>query len=79
MKIIFKATYVKPSEKRGARVKLTNLNMQKGVFKPYLYSMNNLKEIATHYIFEQNGSLVVTDTFWDKEHLYLITKPNYTL
>lgn len=75
-KRVYKVKYLAPTSTKGSRVKITNLNTSETKIEPYNYKYNNIQDIATYYIEEMYTYLKVTESFFDKDTLYLIaTKP----
>jgi hypothetical protein len=72
---IYKAKYLAPTEHKGARVKLVNLDNLEAKIIPYNYQFNNAKEVASNYI-NSGLNYFVYDTFWDDDtsYVYLLTK-----
>ena len=74
---VYKAKYLSPTDYKGARIKITNLDNLESKIIPYDYRFNNAKEIAIHYI-NSMGVRKVINTFWDDStsYVYLITEKN---
>lgn len=73
---IFKAKYLAPTNTKGSRIKLTNLNNGKVIIYPYDYQFNNVHDQAIARIENVLTYLSVKETFYDGNECYLIAK-NY--
>ena len=71
---VYKAKYLSPTEHKGARVKLINLDNLESKIIPFNYQFNNAKDVALHHI-NRETNYFVHSTFWDEStsYCYLLT------
>ena len=69
---VYKVKYYSPTNTKGSRIKLTNLNTLESNFYSYDYRFNNIIDMAKDIIENELTYLKVKETFNDKENYYLI-------
>lgn len=69
---VYKVKYYSPTNTKGSRIKLTNLNTLESTFYSYDYRFNNIIDMAKDIIENKLTYLKVKETFNDKENYYLI-------
>lgn len=74
MNKIYKIKTLAPTNYKGTRIKITNLNNKNNITIPYNYKYNNSLDMARNYI-ENNIIYLKPDFhFYDKDILYIVYK-----